>query len=209
MTSLSKNAQCDVFGNLTHSKIFITFEGGKNARPGFFNALALCILNNFSNKFWANIYMPPLLLFFKTCRIGIHFSFILFFILLNSDQHSTFFPKKNLFRKIHKTYFLKQNAYLHTIQKRKKSEQFYLKAEGDKISKHPGLIPWPNNFSKKLFKRLRKCSFTAHKCPLYSPSGHKTMLNHKKTKTPFQMTYTIGMVWPRQFIGLAWGCQYI
>ena len=86
--------------------------------------------------------MLPLLFFFKTCRIGIHFSFILFFILLNSDQHGTFFSqKKNLLGKFHKTYFFNQNAYLHTIQKRKKSEQFYLKAEGDKISKHPGLIP--------------------------------------------------------------------
>ena len=121
MTSHSKNAQCDVFGFLTHSKIFITFEGGKKRKALFFNALALCILNNFSDKFWAKIYMLPLLFFFKTCRIGIHFSFIFFLYYWILTNMVLFFPqKKNLLGKFHKTYFFNQNAYLHTIQKKKK-----------------------------------------------------------------------------------------
>ena len=79
--------------------------------------------------------------------------------------------------------------------------QFYMKAEGQRISEHPGLKLWPKIFRKKIFCKHRQCSYTAPKKSIFwSASGHKTLSYHEKRKTRFQMTYTIGMVWSRQFI---------
>ena len=65
----------------------------------------------------------------------------------------------------------------------------------------PGLTLWPKNLGKKWFCKLRQYSFTApKKCTFCSTFGHKTLSYHEKMKTLFQMTYTIRMVRPRQFI---------
>ena len=43
------------------------------------------------------------------------------------------------------------------------------------------------------------------KCTFCSTSGHNTLSYHEKFRTLFQMTYTIGMVRPRQFIEPGFG----
>ena len=88
--------------------------------------------------------------------------------------------------------------------------QFHLKAEGKRILEHPGLTLWSKNLRKNRFCKLRQCCFTApQKCTFCSISGHKTLSYHENFKTLFQMTTTIGMVRPRQFIEPGLGCQYI
>ena len=63
---------------------------------------------------------------------------------------------------------------------------------------------------KKRLGKLRQCSFTAPtKFTFCSTSGHKTLSYHDKKKL-FQMTYTIGVVRPSQFIesGLGWSTYF-
>ena len=113
--------------------------------------------------------------------------------------------------KFHRTNFLITKCSLAPKTKTKfKFWQCYLKAEGCRISKHPGVIPWPNNLRKKLLCELRQCSFNApKKCTFFSIYQRKTLFYHEKRKAPFQMTYTIGKVWLRQFVCLVLGSQHI
>ena len=81
----------------------------------------------------------------------------------------------------------------------KKKWHFNLKAEGHSISEHPELIPWSQDFRKKLFCKTRQCICTSPKNTLFT-----LLLDIKQFllwKNPLQVTYTIEMVWPRQFIG--------
>ena len=123
-----------------------------------------------------------------------------FWVMTNKVTFST--KKKYLFRKmsLHKL-FQGKLLICTQNQNRKNGGKFYLKAEGQTISEHSGLTLWPRNLGKKWFCKLRQSSFTAtQKCTFWSTSGHKTISYHEKIKTMFQMTYTIRMVRPRQFI---------
>ena len=110
----------------------VTFEE-KNVRYSFFNALDLCIFTNYRNKCGPKIYILNNCLFSYTCY----------------DQHSKF----SFLGKFHYTNFFWAKL-LVAPKTPQKVGQFYLKAEVNSISEHPGFIPWPKNLTKKFLCKL-------------------------------------------------------
>ena len=209
----------------------VSYEKSKNVQSSAFQKRSIGRYFQFFNHFWKLtqgkgfltiffLHISPLLqpietktshltIFFcgKACCFGKTITYISSKNVINFELWpiQSLFQKKYLFRKIslHKLF---QRKLLICTKNQKKWGLVLSEGWRQKISEHPRLTLWPKNLGKKWFCKLRQCSFTApKKCTFCSTLGHKTLSYHKKMKTLFQMTYTIRMVQPRQFIEPGFG----
>ena len=129
----------------------------KYTRHSFFSNVYFFIFVPFRNQ------LTPEMIFYQFfCVAKIYIFFNKMSLKLIYDRYSPFSKKVPLKEKFTAQTFSEQSANLKPKPK-KNLWQFYLKGEGQRISEHPGLTPWPKNGKKKWFCKLRQCSFTAPK----------------------------------------------